>query len=304
MHNLQISDWNDLRYFLAVAREGSTLAAAKVLHVNQSTVHRRLMALEQSLGCILTERHPTGYRLTEHGRQLQHHAEQVEDAVAALQRRVASLNTEVKGTIRLTCATGIAYLVIASKMLDSFHARHPQLQVELLMTEEVFDLSRGEADIAIRGGQPADEALFGRKIADVPWALYGSRSYVERHGSLKRPDDWTGHRAIEFIGDIAGIKAARWLQDNAKCAVVAGQSSNIPSALLAVKSGAGMALLPVRLAEREPDLVCVFGPVQELHYPMYLLTHRDLRNIPRIKTFFDFCVGALRPVLAGARKAD
>jgi DNA-binding transcriptional LysR family regulator len=302
MHNFSRLDWNDLRHFLAVAREGSTLAAAKVLRVNQSTVHRRLAALEECLGCALAERHPTGYRLTELGRQLQSHAERVEDAVSALQRHVASFDKGMKGTIRLTCSTGVAHLVMTSQVLDDFHARHAGLKVKLLMTESMFDFSKGEADVAIRGGQPKDESLIGRKIADVPWGVYASRSYVARHGGPKRAEDLDRHSIIEFIGEIAELKAARWLRSKAPRAIIAGQCSNVPSILLAVKSGAGIAPLPVPLADRDSELVRVLGPFPELSYPMYLLTHRDLRKIPRISAFFDFCASELRPVLMGVEK--
>jgi DNA-binding transcriptional LysR family regulator len=301
MHNLGAFDWNDLRHFLAVAREGSTLAAAKVLNVNQSTVHRRLTALEECLGCTLAERHPSGYRLTELGRQLQRYAENVEDAVGAFQRHVASFDKGIRGTVRVTCSTGVAYLIMTSRMLDAFHARHPELKVELLMTETMFDLAKGEADVAIRGGQPKDEALIGRKMADVPWGIYASHAYVERHGRPGTPEDLDGHSRVEFIGEIADLKAARWMRAKAPNAAIAGQSSNLPSVLLAVKSGAGVAALPAPLANRDRDLVCVLGPVAELSYPMYLLTHRDLRRIPRINAFFDFCVSELRPVLTGSR---
>jgi DNA-binding transcriptional LysR family regulator len=302
MHNPGTFDWNDLRHFLAVAREGSTLAAAKVLRVNQSTVHRRLSALEECLGCALTERHPTGYRLTELGKRLQAYAEKVEEAVSALHRQVASFDKGMQGTIRLTCSPGVAHLVMTSQILDVFHARYPGLKVELHMAESLFDLSKGEADVAIRGGQPKDESLIGRKIADVPWCIYASRTYVERHGSPKRPADINDHSIIEFIGEIADLKAAQWVRSNAPRAAVAGHCSNVPSILLAVKSGAALAPLPAPLADRENDLIRVFGPISEISYPMYLLTHRDLRKIPRISAFFDFCVSELRPLLMRVEK--
>ena len=299
MHNSDVLDWNDLRHFLAVAHEGSTLAAARILRLNQSTVHRRLAALEKSLGCTLAERHPTGYRLTGFGKQLVSFAEEVEKAVSALQRHVASFDKGIEGTIRLTCATGVAHLLVKSQVLDAFRERHPRLKVELLMTESFVDISKGEADIAIRGGQPKDEALVGRKIADVPWGIYASRSYVALHGGPKIPEDMNNHSIVEFVGELANHKAARWLRSKAPRATVAGQSSNVPSVLLAVKSGAGLAPLPVPLAGRDNELLCVLGPIPELSYPMYLLTHRDLRKIARISAFFNFCVTEFRPILTG-----
>ena len=150
-------DWNDLRHFLAVAREGSTLAAASALRVNQSTVHRHVSALEKELGCKLVERHPTGYRLTELGRELQVHAERMEESAAALERHIAASEKGMKGPIRVTCSTAVGHRLMKSGLLDRFNARYPRLKVELIMTERLVNLSKGEAEIAIRGGEPTDE---------------------------------------------------------------------------------------------------------------------------------------------------
>ena len=167
-------DWDDLRHFLAVAREGSTLAAARALRVNQSTVHRHLSALEKELGCKLVERHPTGYRLTKLGRELKVHAERMEESAAALERHIAASEKGMKGSIRVTCSTAVGHRLMKSGVLDRFNARYPRLKVELIMTERLVNLSKGEADIAIRGGDPTDESLIGKKIADVKLVCSGA----------------------------------------------------------------------------------------------------------------------------------
>lgn len=299
MHNPAMFDWSDLRYFLAVAREGSSLAAARALHVNQSTVHRRLVELERRLGCPLVERRPSGCRLTEYGEELQPYADRVEQAVSALRRHAATFDKGMRGPVRLTCSTTIAHRLMRSELLDRFHKKYPGIRVELLMTDRVLDLSNGEADVAVRGGEARENALIGKKIADVPWAIYASRSYVERNGRPNTPEDLGGHCIIEFTGEIAGLAAARWLPSKAPQARISGQASNIPSVLLAVKSGGGLAPLPAPLADLDQDLIRVIDPVPELGYPIYLFTHRDLRKIPRIASFFDFCLSRLRPVLTG-----
>jgi DNA-binding transcriptional LysR family regulator len=300
MHNLTMFDWSDLRYFLAVAREGSSLAAARALRVNQSTVHRRLIELEKRLGCPLVERRPSGYRLTEYGKELQPYAERVEQAASALQRHAATFDEGMKGSVRLTCSTAIAYRLTRSELLDNFHKRYPGIEVELLMTDRILNLANGEADVALRGGDIRDEALVGKKIANVPWAIYASRSYVQRNGRPRSPEDIKSHCIIELTGEISALAAAQWLPSKAPQARISGQASNVPSVLLAVKSGAGLAPLPAPLADLDQDLVRVFGPAPEIAYPIYLLTHRDLRKIPRIAAVFDFCVSRLRPVLMGA----
>lgn len=299
MHNQRMFDWSNLQYFLAVAREGSTLAAARVLRVNQSTVHRRLVELEQSLGSRLVERHPTGYRLTDVGKELQPYADKVEEAANALRRHAATFDKNMKGTVRLTCSTAVAYRLMKSKLLDLFQTRYTAIKVELLMTERVLNLSKGEADIAIRGGEAKEEGLVGKRIANVPWAIYASRSYVDHHGMPARPEDIKDHSIIEFIGEIANLAAARWLPSKTPLARISGQASNVPSVLLAVKSGVGLAPLPAPLADLDDDLVRAIGPIPELDYPIYLFTHRDLRKIPRIAALFEYCLSELKPILIG-----
>ncbi len=189
-------DWNDLRYFLAVARHGSTIAAAKALHLSQSTVHRRLAELEERIGQQIVIRHATGYRLTEFGKELLPLAKQVEEVVASLERYLVASNEAPTGSVRVTCSESIGYRLTQSPLLETFHNRHPGLRVELILSDHFLDLGKGEADIAIRAGFPNDESLVGRKIADVPWALFGSRSYIERHDRVEKAEDLNRHSRI------------------------------------------------------------------------------------------------------------
>jgi DNA-binding transcriptional LysR family regulator len=213
--------WNDLRHFLAVARHGSTIAAAKVLGVNQSTVHRRLCELERQLGRRLVERHPGGYRLTAVGEELRPLAERIEAAVQDLERRAASSEADLIGTVRVTCPETVGYRMMKTPLLDIFHERYPGLRIELLMVDRVLDLAKGEADIAFRTAPPQDDALVSRKLADVPWAMFASRSYVANHGQPERLEDIHKHAVIGFGGLIVDHPAARWLRSAAPDARVA-----------------------------------------------------------------------------------
>ena len=149
-------DWNDLRHLLAVAREGSTLAAAKALDVSQPTVQRRLAALEESIGRKLVERHPTGYRLTELGKALLPHAEDVERSVEAFQRQLMSEGEELTGTLRVTCPEGMASRLLAP-VIETFREKYPELRVDLIMTDRRLDLAKGEAEVALRMHEPGDD---------------------------------------------------------------------------------------------------------------------------------------------------
>jgi DNA-binding transcriptional LysR family regulator len=302
LHTQPMFDWNDLKYFLALAREGSTVAAAKALGVNQSTVQRRLAVLEEQLGRTLIERNPTGYQLTKLGEELKPHAERIEDAIAAFERHLVSFGTELTGTVHVTCPAAVADRLTRAALIDQFHARYTGLRVELVMSERFLDLSKGEADIAIRAGESPDDALVGRKIGEGHWGVYASRSYVERHGRPERPEDIERHFVVAFDGAIAHYPAAQWLHSVAPYATVAARSDNWPGFVLAVKSGAGLAPLLISEGDRDDELVRVIENIPELVTNYYLLTHRDLRRTPRIRAFFDFVdaeITTFRAVLSG-----
>ena len=183
--------WDDLKHFLAFARTGSMLTAAQAQGANHSTVRRRLAALEKHLGCKLVERHLSGYRLTEVGVGLLPYAERVEEAVAACERYAASCDKGLTGVVRLACSPTVGERLRRAPLFETFQARFPGLRIELLLSDRLVDLAKGEADIAIRtyGREPEEDSLVGRKIAEDPWAVYASRSYVERHGRPETPED-------------------------------------------------------------------------------------------------------------------
>jgi DNA-binding transcriptional LysR family regulator len=282
-------DWNDLRYFLAVAREGSTISAATALKVNQSTVQRRLAALEEAIGSQLVERTPSGYRLTEKGLALRPHAEAVEAAVEAFRRQLASVDDMLTGTIRVTAPEGIAYLIL-TPLLGKFHTLHRGLKVDVILTDRILDLSRGDADIALRAAPLEDSALIGRKIADLAWGFYASHAYAERHGTMSCAEDINRHAVIQFDRELADIQVSKWLRRIVTDATIAARCSSVSGALLTVKSGVGVALLPSHIGDTEKDLVRLFGPLKDIVSGCYLIAHPDLHKTPRVRAFFDFMI--------------
>jgi len=307
VHNSGVFDWNDLKYLLAVGRCGSTLSAAKSLGLSQSTVRRRLEELERRAGRQLVKRVRSGYQLTELGAELSPLVERVEEAVAAIERRLSATETDLVGNIRVTCPEGLGARLMRSGLVDKFCARFPGLRVEFVMTEKLLDLAKGEADIAIRAAEPtpADGVLFGRKIAESPWALYASRSYVERYGAIRTIEDINKHAIVRYDGEMADCRVARWLRAVAPNAHVAARGDSLAALTMAVKSGAVTAPLPFMIGENEDDFVCLFGPIPELKYSFYLLMHKDLKRTPRVRAFFDFVVDeadAIRRMLVGNRR--
>ena len=292
-------DWNDLKYFLAVARHGSTIAAAKGLKLSQSTVQRRLAELEKRIGRRLVQRHTTGYRLTEFGEGLRPFAERVESSIRELERHVADGTRDQSGLIRVTCPEPIVQRL--NPVIERFHARYPKLRVEFVMSDRYLDLSKGEADVAFRSGDTDDE-LVGRKIANSVWAVYASRTYVERHGKPERIEDLEDHALVGFEESMRNHRVSTWLREVAPGATIAARNTSVLGLVYAVKSGVGIGPLPTAIADGDPDLVRVLGPVPELARSWRLLTHPDLRRTPRVAAFFDFIVSerdALKTILAG-----
>ncbi len=289
-------DWSDLKYFVAITRAGSTLAAAKSLRVNQSTVHRRLQELEKQLGCELVRRHPTGYRLTEMGEYMRAHAMRVEAAIADFERAVSAKSNETRGTVKITCPEALGARLIGARLIEKFNARYPDVRLEFVMSDKILELGSGEADIAIRTRRPTENALIGRKIADSPWALYASKSYVARYGRIENANQIDGRSVVVLDGALRDHPAAKWLKTVAPNAHVAARADSIAALLPSVKSGAGIALMPARVGENEKDLVRILDIRAEMVAPVYLLTHRDLRRTPRVRAFFDFIIEHLEEV--------
>ncbi len=285
-------DWNDLRYFLAIAREGSTLSAAKALGVSQPTVQRRLSALEENIKRKLVEHHPSGYRLTELGKTLLPHVKDVERSVMAFQRQLMSVGDGISGVLRVTCPEGMASRLL-TPLIESFRTKYPELRVDLLMTDRRLDLAKGEAEVAVRVHEPGDDSLIARKIFDSRWAVYASRSYIKRCGRPTRREELDDHAIIEFGGEIAHSHASQWLRATAPGATIAARGSSMLGVLAAVRSGAGMAPLPMLLVGPNDDLEPVLAPIPELDSKIYLVMHEDLRRTPRVRAFCDFVVAEI-----------
>lgn len=295
-------DWNDLKYLVAVARHGSTLAAARNLGVNQSTVQRRLSELERQLGQRLVERQPSGYRLTEIGEAMLPFAESVASAANAFEQHLKDAGRAQVGIVRLTCPEPIAFRLTQSGLLDRFHARHPDLRVEFVLSDRYVDLAKGEADVALRSGDTDDGILVGRKVADSIWAIYASRAYVARHGAPGSIAELRTRPLIGFDESLSRHRIATWLHEIAPDAEFVARNNSVLGLVSAAKSGVGIAPLPIALGDAEPDLVRVLGPIPELTRAWRLLAHPDQRRSRRVSAFFDFIVeevDSLKPILTG-----
>lgn len=284
-----MDDWNDPRLVLAVERAGSLTAAAKALGINHSTAFRRLNALEARLGVRLFERLPAGsYQATSAGERMAAAAERMEDEALALDRDIAGRDHRLSGRLRVTSSETLAFRTL-TRHLAAFRQAHPGIVVELAIDNRVLSLSRREADIALRPIRPKEGDLWGRKLADVAWTLYGARTYLDANGGpLSAPDELGRHALIGWEETVLGILAADWLSRSAPAEAFVYRTSSLVNQLVAAKAGIGLALLPCYLGDGEADLArSLPGPVPELTGELWIVTHAELKGTARVRAFFD-----------------
>ncbi len=284
-------EWDDARHFLAVHRKGSLSAAAKQLGVNQSTVGRRLLTLEERLGAKLFFRTRDGYRIAPAGERLLPHAERMEDEATAIAREIAGQETTLTGNVCVTAGDLVGPLVIAP-LLVRFHAKYPDIDLELDTDNSLRSLSKREADIAVRIGNVAEHGVAARKVCEFGSAAYASKSYLASRGR-PRGDDWSGHDFIGF-SETRHIMEARWIEEHAvKGRVVFRGKGTLPQLVMA-RAGVGIAALPCYAADAEPDLVRLTPLSQVMRASMWLVVHEDMRHAARIRACVEFLAEGLR----------
>ncbi|MCZ4089254.1 LysR family transcriptional regulator [Sinorhizobium psoraleae] len=280
-------DWNDLRYFLAVARTGSLSAATRELGTSQATIGRRVQALETALGAVLFERLNTGYVLTSAGREIQARAEAAEAAVLAVARGVDRELGQVQGSVRLATGEALASHLIAPRA-SLFRATYPALRLEFVTGFRAVSLSRHEADLALRLIRPDQGDYIRRKVGVVGFGLYASSASVDAHPAL-RCDPWS----VDFIGwdaSMRDVPMTGWIKGQALDRIVATATSmNVQLAL--ARASLGAAILPCFVADSVPDLVRLAGPSDVGILDLWVVAHRDLSRVPRVRAVLDFVGG-------------
>lgn len=271
--------WDDLRYFLALARTGSVRAAGASLSVSHSTVARRVEALEEELGVRLFDRHRDGYQLTDAGRGIVPKAERIEQEVADLEREVVGQDARLEGPIRVTCTDpDVASLLIEG--LVPLLEDHPGLELALDTESRNLDLSRREADVALRviaRGASPPEHLLGRRIAPVMLASYVGRDHADRL------DPEMGGRAARWLGsDQPRIHDVIFPTSSYPDLPVWGAFGSMAAVLEAAAQGLGLAMVPVYVGDRHPRLQRLTKPDVRHMGDFWLLSHPDLRDNARL----------------------
>jgi molybdate transport repressor ModE-like protein len=283
-------DWNDVKALLAVARGGSTAAAARELGVNQTTVARRLEALERDLDVRLVERSQTGASLTDAGLGLVAECEAMERAALALRQKVEAHRRGVSGVIRVTLSEMIAAAAI-TPLLPEFHQLYPDVTLELVVTDAMLDLERGEADVAFRGARELpDSNLVARKVSETDWTLYCSRDYAGRVGLPAGPADLKDHVVIGGTDEPQTIPGLRHFLEAAPGVTPTIKSTSMTNLFASVRAGLGIGPMPSILADADPDLIQVFAPLPNSRAGTWIVTRPELKDAPRVRAFIDFFV--------------
>lgn len=294
-------DWTDIAHFLAVCRTGSLLAAARQLGVAHTTVGRRVAALEKALGSRLFERARDGYSPTARGIEIRALAEDMSANADALVRRVAGRDLALSGIVRLTTTGSLAaHFVVPS--LGRLLARHPGLSVEVVADNSIRNLARREADIAMRLVRPKGGALIGRKIGQVGYGLYASRDFCKRYKVASGGFDPARMPFIGFDEDSSHLQLTHWLRNAAGGASPCVASNSIEAQTAAVAAGLGAGLLPAFVADRNRDFVRLLRAEAGVTFDLWLVYHRDMRNLPRLRAVADHLIEAAhrsRKALAG-----
>lgn len=286
-------DWNDLRYFLAVARGGSTLAAGRALRVSQTTVARRIAALEQALGFPLFDKRQAGYVLTPVGQDLLTKALEVEAAAEGFAEAGAALSRAASGSVRITTQEIFVNTLLAP-MLRALHEQHPEIVIEIDTQQELLDLGDGQADIALRStNQEPPAGTVGRRICIDDWTLYCNRDYAAQHGVPRTIEDLKSHAIIGGGGGKLWLHYEAWLRQLGLEDRVAMHHATSTGLFSGVRSGFGLGVLPCIVADAEPDLVRCLPPRADHGREMWLLTHERVRHTPRVRLVIDFLYDCL-----------
>ena len=290
-------DWDDLRFFLAVARHGKASTAARELGVSQPTVGRRLASLESNLGVRLLNRTPDGYVLTLAGRDVREKAERLEVEAQALERTVGGRDTRLTGLVRVTCAETMAAHVLAP-CFAALHRQHADITVELIPDPRELSLSMREAELSVRLTQPVQHDLIVRRIGSLAFGLYASPDYLTRAGEMNFGGGCAGHFIIRQLNDVENTPQFGWLSDLTSAGKIVFQTSSHEAAVSAAVQGAGLACLARFRADQEAGLVCLMPPTRPPTTGIWLVVHKDNRNTTRIRAVMTHIVDSMRDLRA------
>ena len=282
--NEQSIRWDDLQIVLAIAETGSLSGAGRLLKVSHATIFRRLTDMEQRIGVSLFNRTRSGYTQTLAGEDLTASAARIRAEVLGAERRIAGKDLKLTGTIRVT-TTDTLFFGLLAKIFAGFRKKHPEIELEVVISNQLHSLSRREADIAIRPTRSPPETLVGRRVRDITQAVYGQREqWQATHYPLPihnlSTQAWIGPDI--HMGD---ANLEKWMTEGDRGDHCHYRVDSMLGMQGAAREGSGIAVLPCYIGDSDRQLIRLSEPVPELTTQLWLLTHPDLRRVTRIRTF-------------------
>ncbi len=281
--------WDDFRYFLAAAESGSLCAAAKYLNSNQPTVGRHIDTLEAALGLKLFQRHKRGLTLTNEGVWVLEQSQLMHSGVQNIQRKIEGDYQQLQGSVRLALPEGLCNEIIIPR-LESFYQQYPNLRLILNVSSRTANLTRGEADIAIRLFRPKEADLVTRQLTHMEMGLYASHEYLQIHGHPESVTDLLQHRVISYGDELAGLPENKWLVGHVSPGNNILQSDSTVSRLKATACGLGISIQPCMIAVANTSLIRILEDVPLPTHEVWITYHRDLRHVLRIRVTVEFLV--------------
>lgn len=278
-------NWDDVRVFLAVARQGQILGAARALGLNHATAARRLTALEEALGSPLVIRGTSGCSLSAAGEQFLVHAERIESEMLVATEAVGTA-AEIVGTVRVGAPDGFGVAFLAPR-IGELVERHRGLRIELVPVPRAFSLSRREADIAVTFGRPSEGRLVARKLTDYRLGLYAAREYLDRHGAPQTLGQLSDHQLVGYVEDLLFSESLNYTEEFMKGWRSSLAVSSAMGQTEAVRAGAGIGILHGFMARRDPELIPVL-PEHFLTRSYWTVVHEDLRSNRRVTIVAEF----------------
>lgn len=277
-------NWNDLVFFLELARQGRLMPAARRLKVDYTTVSRRISELEKDLAVTLFERRSDGFVLTEDGHRLLVVAEKMETLTASV---VESTRTEPVGRVRLATMEGIAAYYLSERIGDLL-ARNPGVVVELVTERHLINLTKREADVSISFVPPLGPRLSIRKAGTFGLGLFASDGYLRRRGAPLSRADLDQHDFVDYVVDLVAIPKVHWLLEVLEPEHVVFRSTSMAAQQNAVAAGLGIALLPYFSAKRDPRLVPVLPDAVRVERELFVAVHEDIEHVGRVRALTRF----------------
>ena len=285
-------DWDDLRHFLAIARQGTLSAAARSLGVRQSTMGRRLAALETRTGAKLLQRTPRGYVLTSTGEAILGNVERIEGEALAVERVITGKDVRLEGSIRVTTVETLAAEML-TPIFHAFQEAYPGITIELVTDARNLSLTKREAEVALRLSRPTQQELVARRVTDFSVAIYAAQSYLDRHGAPDFAAGAPGHRRILVQEDLMQVPDMQWYQAMTAEADIVLRSNSRFTHVAAAVDGMGLACLARYLGDSR-KLVRLQPAVPPPLREIWMVVHQDIRHMPRIRAFSEFLTVALK----------